>query len=87
MATSFPANSMCLWQTIRGRSCPVLQQRGYIYARHNGVRDLLAEATREISNDVEIEPHLQQLTDEQKAGNTSDEARLDLSGFLATWGA
>ena len=52
---------------------------GYIHARHNGVRDLLAEVTREISNDVEIEPHLQQLTGEQMTGNTSDEARLDLS--------
>ena len=36
-------------------SCP---KGGYIHARHNGVRDLIGEVAREISNDVEIEPHL-----------------------------
>ncbi len=57
-------------------SCP---KGGYMIARHNGVRDLIAELARGISKDVEVEPHLQELTGEQLTGITSDEARLDLS--------
>jgi len=60
-------------------SCP---KGGYIYARHDGVRDLIGEIAREISDDVEIEPHLQKLTAEQfgnARSNESKEARLGLS--------
>ena len=60
-------------------SCP---KGGYIYARHDGIRDLIGEIAREISNDVEIEPHLQELTGEHfgnTRSNESREARLDLS--------
>ena len=60
-------------------SCP---KGGYIHARHDGVRDLIGEIAREISKDVEIEPHLQELTGEElgnASSNESKEARLDLS--------
>ena len=76
-----PTNCACgkAFNVDHALSCP---KGGYIYARHDGVRDLIGEIAREISNDVEIEPHLQELTGEQ-LGNTrsneSKEARLDLS--------
>ena len=53
----------------------------YIHQRHNEMRDLLAKIATEVSSDVEVEPHLQELTGEQlpASSNTQDEARLDLS--------
>ena len=56
-------------------------KRGFIYKRHDDVRDLLANLLKEVCHDVEVEPHLQTLTGELLNGgaNSSDEARLDVS--------
>ena len=54
---------------------------GFIYKRHDDVRDLLANLLKEVCPDVQVEPHLQTLTGEVLNGgaNSSDEARLDVS--------
>ena len=54
---------------------------GFIYKRHDDVRDLLANLLKEVCHDVQVEPHLQTLTGEVLNGgaNASDEARLDVS--------
>ena len=59
-------------------SCP---KGGYIHQRHDEVRDILAKISKEISNDVETEPHLLPLTGESlsSSSNSADEARLDFS--------
>ena len=54
---------------------------GYPTARHNEVRDVVAEAMRDAIHDVEIEPHLLAFQDEDlngKTANRSVEARLDI---------
>ena len=66
-------------------SCP---KGGFPSIRHNEVRDITAELLSEVCHDVEVEPHLQPLSDErfqQKTANTQDGARLDIAmnGF---WG-
>ena len=57
-------------------SCP---KGRYIHQRHDEVRDILAKISKEISNDVETEPHLQPLTGEHisNSSNCADEARLN----------
>ena len=57
------------------------QKGGYIHQRHDELRNLFATLGENISNDVEIEPHLQPLSGEvlPRSTNTSEEARLDLS--------
>ena len=61
-----------------GMSC---LKGGFIHQRHDEMRDLLATLMKEITNDVQIEPHLQQLTGENlpENSNKSNEARLDVS--------
>ena len=56
-------------------------KRGFIYKRHDSVRDLFANLLKEVCHDVQVEPHLQTLTGEVLNGsaNSSDEARLDVS--------
>ena len=66
-------------------SCP---KGGFPSIRHNEVRDITAELLSEVCHDVEVEPHLQPLSDErfqQKTANTQDGACLDIAmnGF---WG-
>ena len=66
-------------------SCP---KGGFPSIHHNEVRDITAELLSEVCHDVEVEPHLQPLSDErfqQKTANTQDGARLDIAmnGF---WG-
>ena len=54
---------------------------GYPTARHNEVRDVVAEAMRDAIHDVEIEPHLLAFQDEDlngKTANRSVKARLDI---------
>ena len=49
--------------------------------RHNRVRDLEAELMREVCTDVKVEPHLLPLANPNSVnGNTSENARLDVSG-------
>ena len=61
---------------------------GFITLRHNRVRNITASLPKEVYHDVRIESTFQKLTGElfeQKAANTSDEARLDVAarGFWA----
>lgn len=53
---------------------------GFIYKRHDDVRDLLANLLKDVCHDVQVEP-IQTLTGEVLNGgaNSSDEARLDVS--------
>ena len=60
-------------------SCP---KGGFPSICHNEVRDITAELLSEVCHDVEVEPHLQPLSDErfqQKTANTQDGARLDIA--------
>ena len=46
--------------------------------RHNNVRDFEANLLKTMHNDVEIEPALQEITNEKIPSNTNDEARPDI---------
>ena len=64
-------------------------QRGiFIIQRHNELRDLEAEMLRMICNDVEVEPVLQEVTEEtlNYGANKPPDARLDIHarGFWET---
>ena len=65
--------------TSHALTCP---SGGYPMARHNEVRDVLADVLREVVSDVEVEPVLLPLDDEQlgpqRSINRSQEARLDI---------
>ena len=63
-------------------SCP---NGGYTIMRHNGIRDLEGELMREVCRDVKIEPELLPIGEREMSGNTSDKARLDVSG-VGVWG-
>ena len=59
-------------------TCP---SGGYPIARHNEIRDVIAEVLREVVHDVEIEPKLLPYADEDLTGKTTNrsvEARLDI---------
>ena len=54
---------------------------GYPIARHNEVRDVIADVMREVVSDVEVEPQLLPYTDEHLEGRTtnrSPEVRVDI---------
>ena len=56
---------------------------GFITLRHNHIRNVTAELLSEVTKDVKIDPVLQSLTGEtfeQRIANTSNDARLDISG-------
>ena len=63
-------------------SCP---NGGYTIMRHNGIRDLEGELMKEVCRDVKIEPELLPIGEREMPGNTSDKARLDVSG-VGVWG-
>ena len=55
---------------------------GFITLRYNRLRNITASLLSKLFHDVRIEPTLQKLTGEQfeqRAANTSDEARLDVA--------
>ena len=55
---------------------------GFITLRHNRLRNITASLLKEVCHDVQIDPTLQKLTGEQleqRAANTSDEARFDVA--------
>ena len=54
---------------------------GFIYSRHDDVRDMLASLLKDVCHDVQVEPHLETLMGEVLPGgtNSSDEARLHVS--------
>ena len=72
---------MCLRKSILCRSCDVLHQRWIHSFRYGEVKEILANLTKEICNDVEIEPNLLEISGESfsKSTNSQDEARLDFS--------
>ena len=53
---------------------------GFINARHDNIRDFEASLLSQVCNDVEKEPPLQQLNNEQlpRSANTAADARLDI---------
>ena len=58
---------------------------GYSIMRHNRIRDLEAELMQEVCKDVKIEPQLLPVaSDNLINGNTTENARLDVSG-LGVW--
>ena len=64
------------------------KEGGFITLRHNKLRSIITCLLKEVCHDVCIEPTLKKLTGEQfeqRAANTSDEARLDVAarGFWA----
>ena len=64
--------------TDHAMTCPC---GGYPAARHDQVRDTIADVLREVVRDVEVEPHLLPCDGEALAGRTanrSPEARLDI---------
>ena len=69
-------------------TCP---SGGYQIARHNEVRDVKAAAMQDAFHDVEVEPQLLPIQNEDLLGKTADcanEARLDIrtKGFWTTGG-
>ena len=58
---------------------------GYITLRHNRLRDLEAELTREVCHNVKIELFPIE-NDDSIAGNKAERARLDVSG-IGVWGS
>ena len=56
---------MCLWQSLHNRSCYIIHQR------HDEIRDTIENLTKEVCNDVEVEPHLIKLTGEKFAKSTN----------------
>ena len=64
----------------------VRQRGGFIIQRHKELRELEAEMLRMVCNDVEVEPVLQELTEEtlNHGDNKAPDARLDIHarGFL-----
>ena len=61
---------------------------GYVYMRHNRVRDLEASLMKEVCHNVTIEPELLPIERDgsQRRGNTKIKARLDVAG-VGVWGA
>ena len=51
---------------------------GFVIMKHNNVRDFEANLLKTMHNDFEIEPAMQEITNEKIPGNTNDEARLDI---------
>ena len=63
----------------------IYMKGGFVFQRHNELRDLEAELLNLVCKDVETEPVLQDITGEVlgRGANTSQEARVDIhaSGF------
>ena len=58
----------------------ICKRGGFVIQRHNELRDLQAEMLRMVSNGVETEPALQDITGEElnRGANTAPDARLDI---------
>ena len=54
------------------------KREGFVIMRHNNIRDFEANLLKTMHNNVEIEPVLQEITNEKMPGNTNDEARPDI---------
>ena len=63
-------NVLCLWR-----------KGGFISNRHDNIRDLLTICLNKVCTDVQVEPHLIPVSNENfkyKSANVSEEARLDI---------
>ena len=58
----------------------VCQRGGSVIQRHNELRDLEAEMLKIVCNDVEVEPVLQEVTEEtlNHGANKAPDARLEI---------
>lgn len=56
---------------------------GFVRKRHDEARDLFSSLLKDLYHDDEVERHLQTLTGEvvTSSANSSDKARLDVSGL------
>ena len=61
----------------------VCQRGGFIIQRHNELRDLEAEMLRMVCNYVEVEPVLQEVTEEtlNHGANKAPDARFDVHAW------
>ena len=78
---NLPRNCPCgsVFSVEHGLNC---KKGGYVAARHDKVRNLLAGALQKVCKNVQVEPPLLRLEGEQlhRSANTSNEARLDIKG-------
>ena len=60
----------------------ICKRGGFVIQRHNELRDLEADLLSMVCSDVEVEPVLQDITEEQfsRGSNRAQDARLDISG-------
>ena len=96
-------DSVCLWygwnipNTPRYCQCKAendidhvlnCKMGGYVSMRHNRVRDLEATLMKEVCHNVQTEPELLSITqdDPNRSGNTAEKARCDVAG-VGVWGA
>ena len=63
--------------------CLTCKLGGYVIMRHNQGRDTIADVMKEVCHDVQLEPQLIAIEDEEKPlsqhSSTADNARLDVS--------
>ena len=62
----------------------ICKRGGFVIQRHNELRDLEADLMSMVCNDVEVEPVLQDITEEQlsRGSNRAHDARLDIRAWL-----
>ena len=82
-----PSHCVCgeVFSSNHALSCP---SGGFLIVRHNEIRDLTAGLLKEVCNDVEIEPRLQPLSNEEltlATANRDPEARLNIKA-QGIWG-
>ena len=74
---SLPSNCPCgqKFNVTHALNC---KKGGFMIMRHNNIRDFEANLLRIVHNDVEVEPQLQQVDNEQFNGLKEDNARPDI---------
>lgn len=72
-----PSGSAC-WSKFDVNHAMPCKKSGFIYYRHNNIRDFFAKLLNEVCNDIRMESPLQPLTEEHlsKILNTTNKARL-----------
>ena len=67
-----------IFSTVHGMSC---KKGGFIYIRHNNLRDLTANMISEVCKETKIEPKLSPLSGEElqsRTSNNSNKGRVDI---------
>ena len=74
---SLPSNCTCgqKFNVTHALNC---KKGGFVIMRHNNIHDFEANLLRIVHNDVEVEPQLQQVHNEQFNGFKEDNARPDI---------